>query len=84
MQRKCISLFRVLVLVEHEVDEEGGADEGGLHAHIQVLREPHREGAHVGAHLAAALGPLLGDGPHLALPVASSHLNKTKSEHILR
>ena len=66
--------LRVLVLVEHEVDEERGADEGGLHADVEVLREPHGEGAHVGAHLAAALGPLLGDGPDLALAVAPGHL----------
>ena len=71
--------FRVLVLVEHEVDEERGSDEGGLHAHVQVLRERHREGAHVGAHLAAALGPLLGDVADLALPVASSHLCTTQT-----
>ena len=66
--------LRVLVLVEHEVDEEGGADEGGLHADVEVLGEGDGEGAHVGAHLAAALRPLLGDGPHLALAVAPSHL----------
>ena len=73
------SALRVLVLVEHEVDEEGGADEGGLHAHVEVLREGHGEGAHVGAHLAAALRPLLGDVPHRALAVASSHLYKTQA-----
>ena len=73
----CLAL-RVLVLVEHEVDEERGADEGGLHADVEVLREPHGEGAHVGAHLAAALGPLLGDGPDLALAVAPGHLKHTE------
>ena len=31
----------VLILVVHEVDEERGADERGLHAHVQVLRERH-------------------------------------------
>ena len=79
MRRRPVSMFlalRVLVLVEHEVDEEGGANEGGLYADVEVLGEGDGEGAHVGAHLAAALGPLLGDGPDLALTVAPSHLRE--------
>ena len=75
-----VTVFVGLLLEEHVVDEEAGADQSSLAPHVQVHWECDPKVIHVGEGLFEQASPLLADPAHLVLLIRSHHLDTAEME----